>query len=98
MTSSTNITPGGDYYNTFTKVGEWDVKDIGSFNYVTFMLTNDGKLYYAGRGLTNPSLPACNAFTQIYQNYKFHDIVLPYANTGNATLVAIAEYLGEVAE
>ena len=100
-------TPGGAYYNDFTKVGVWDVKDIQSNGYQTFMLTTDNKLYHAGAGYSSSATAAQQqnyitqehtAFTQIFENYRFYDIAYaPYvSNSYYGTLITIAEYLGEV--
>ena len=98
MTSATATTTGGAYYNDWTKVGEWDVKEIQSIANVTFMLTNDGKLYHAGAAAANLVPTQHNAFTQVFPNYRFHDIALAGTAANAMTLVAIAEYLGEIAE
>lgn len=90
---------GGSKYSDFTKVGVWDVKDIQNLRGVTFMLTHDGKLYHTGLAAPNLVPEQHNAFTQVFPNYRFYDIALSEeSGTTQLTLVAIAEYLGEIAE
>ena len=88
----------------FVKVGIFDIKKLVIYPSSTLLLTTSGELYHAGKD-TNlfPDVVHNTGFIQVLQNYRFHDIA--YCSNGhssnrysNFTLVAIAEYLGEIAE
>ena len=74
-------------YTEFTEVGLFDIKTMS----YPFMLTNDGKLYHVGNYAITHSyygvsgIDGHTEFTQIFPDYKFHDIAL--ASRANTLVV-----------
>ena len=78
---------GTTFRSDWEKVGEFDVKKIKSTTYNSFLLTNDGKLYFTGKELTALNLEASETFTRIFPNYYFQDI----AFDGSTLVVTMEE-------
>ena len=78
---------GSPAYYTNKLVGEFDVKKIVFTSRSTFLLANDGKLYYAGQAMSALGLNVqYEEFTHVFTDYRFSDV----AYTGS-TLIAIQE-------
>ena len=74
------------YYNN-KLVGEFDVKKIVFTPKSTFLLANDGKLYYAGQKAPILGLDVqYEEFTHVFTDYRFSD-----AAYTNGTLIVIQE-------
>lgn len=84
--SPTGGTNGGAGYNTYVKVGDFDVKKIRKYGASTFLLTNDGKLYHAGVDRNITGDVEHDVFTPVFEDYKFIDIAY-----SAGTLIAIPE-------
>lgn len=96
----------------FARVGVFDVRKIVMLYQSTLLMTADGKLYHAGTDSalfgSSSANSHTNGFVHVFPNYRFYDMAYStdYNNdtsTGSTainknTLVAIAEYLGEIAE
>lgn len=84
--------PVGSYFskdvsgNAAIFIGSFDVKKIACSEHVSFMLLNDGRLFYSG---FEKNIHACqnqvDSFSHIFTQYLFHDISY---SSSFATLVA----------
>lgn len=67
----------GTTYSEFTNIGTFDIKKLLQTGNATVILTNDGKLYYAGQCASIPAMAEQTSnFIQIYPRYVFHDVHL----------------------
>ena len=81
--------PNTSTYNDWEKVGDFDVKRIEMSTDKSFLLTNNGKLYFAGRAISDVVPEDHSEFTQIFPDYYFHDIA--YSPTGSTLIVTMEE-------
>ena len=81
--------PNTTTYNDWEKVGNFDVKRIEMSTNKSFLLTNDGKLYFAGSAISDVVPENHSEFTQIFPDYYFQDIA--YSPTGSTLIVTMEE-------